>query len=139
MNQKFVREEFDLYVWEGTSDIAARAERCLAGMDVTLVRADAGTASRRRARDPGRPAVALVSVSVMGDNRFSGYDWLAVQALPIIWVASGARGRDPRYYPPEYSYTLPLAFTTADLRKLLFELLGVLDQARPAAPGASSR
>ena len=44
MNQKFVREEFDLYVWEGTSDIAARAERCLAGMDVTLVRADAGTA-----------------------------------------------------------------------------------------------
>ena len=78
--------------------------------------------------------MALVSVSVMGDNRFSGYDWLAVQALPIIWVASEARGRDPRYYPPEYSYTLPLAFTTADLRKLLFELLGVLDQARPAAP-----
>ena len=56
------------------------------------------------------------------------------QALPIIWVASEARGRDPRYYPPEYSYTLPLAFTTADLRKLLFELLGVLGQARPAAP-----
>ena len=133
MNQKFVREEFDLYVWEGTSDIAARAERCLAGMDVTLVRADAGTAFPPP-RDPGRPAVALVSVSVMGDNRFSGYDWLAVQALPIIWVASEARGRDPRYYPPEYSYTLPLAFTTADLRKLLFELLGVLDQARPAAP-----
>ena len=133
MNQKFVREEFDLYVWEGTSDIAARAERCLAGMDVTLVRADAGTAFPPP-RDPGRPAVALVSVSVMGDNRFSGYDWLAVQALPIIWVASEARGRDPRYYPPEYSYTLPLAFTTADLRKLLFELLGVLGQARPAAP-----
>ena len=102
-------------------------------MDVTLVRADAGTAFPPP-RDPGRPAVALVSVSVMGDNRFSGYDWLAVQALPIIWVASEARGRDPRYYPPEYSYTLPLAFTTADLRKLLFELLGVLDQARPAAP-----
>ena len=77
MNQKFVREEFDLYVWEGTSDIAARAERCLAGMDVTLVRADAGTAFPPP-RDPGRPAVALVSVSVMGDNRFSGYDWLAV-------------------------------------------------------------
>ena len=50
MNQKFVREEFDLYVWEGTSDIAARAERCLAGMDVTLVRADAGTARRRAIR-----------------------------------------------------------------------------------------
>ena len=137
MNQKFVREEFDLYVWEGTSDIAARAERCLAGMDVTLVRADAGTAFPPP-RDPGRPAVALVSVSVMGDNRFSGYDWLAVQALPIIWVASEARGRDPRYYPPEYSYTLPLAFTTADLRKLLFELLGVLGQARPRPARAAA-
>ena len=56
MNQKFVREEFDLYVWEGTSDIAARAERCLAGMDVTLVRADAGTAFRRRSGPARRGA-----------------------------------------------------------------------------------
>ena len=101
-------------------------------MDVTLVRADAGTAFPPP-RDPGRPAVALVSVSVMGDNRFSGYDWLAAGAAHHLGGLR-ARGRDPRYYPPEYSYTLPLAFTTADLRKLLFELLGVLGQARPAAP-----
>ena len=114
MTQKFSREEFDVYVWEGTSDIASRAERCLAGMDVSLVRADAGTAFPPP-RDPSRPAVALVSVSVMGDNRFSGYDWLSVQAMPVIWVASEARGRDPRYYPPEYSYTLPLAFTTTEM------------------------
>ena len=133
MTQKFSREEFDVYVWEGTSDIASRAERCLAGMDVSLVRADAGTAFPPP-RDPSRPAVALVSVSVMGDNRFSGYDWLSVQAMPVIWVASEARGRDPRYYPPEYSYTLPLAFTTTDLRKLLFELLGTIDQLNRAAP-----
>ena len=26
MTQKFSREEFDVYVWEGTSDIASRAE-----------------------------------------------------------------------------------------------------------------
>ena len=78
--------------------------------------------------------MALVSVSVMGDTRFSGYDWLAAQGLPIIWVASEARGRDPRYYPPEYSYTLPPSFTASDLRKLLFELLGVLDQVKRAAP-----
>ncbi|KAG1255644.1 hypothetical protein G6F68_010187 [Rhizopus microsporus] len=133
MTQKFARDEFDVYVWEGTSDIASRAERCLAGMDVSLVRADAGTAFPPP-RDPTRPAVALVSVSVMGDNRFSGYDWLAVQALPVIWVAAESRGRDSRYYPPEYSYTLPLAFTTADLRKLLFELLGTLDQFNRTAP-----
>lgn len=54
MTQKFAREEFDVYVWEGTSDIASRAERCLAGMDVSLVRADAGTAFRRRAIRRGR-------------------------------------------------------------------------------------
>ncbi len=138
MNQKFSRDDFDLYVWEGTSDIAARAERCLSGMDVTLVRADAGTAFPPP-RDTTRSAVALVSVSVMGDQRLSGFDWLAVQALPVIWVASEARGRDPRFYPPEYSYTLPLAFTTSDLRKLLFELLGTLHvaerpQHRPEQP-----
>jgi DNA-binding NtrC family response regulator len=133
MSQKFTRDEFDLYVWEGTSDIASRAERCLAGMDVSLLRADAGTAFPPP-RDPGRPAVALVSVSVMGDTRFSGYDWLAAQGLPVIWVASEARGRDPRYYPPEYSYTLPLSFTASDLRKLLFELLGTLDRLSRSAP-----
>ncbi|MDH1304267.1 sigma-54 dependent transcriptional regulator [Achromobacter sp. GD03932] len=133
MSQNFAREEFDVYVWEGTSDIASRAERCLAGMDVSLLRADAGTAFPPP-RDLARPAVALVSVSVMGDKRFSGYDWLAAQGLPVIWVAAEARGRDPRYYPPEYSYTLPLTFTTADLRKLLYELLGTLDQLNRAAP-----
>ncbi len=133
MSQSFARDEFDVYVWEGTSDIASRAERCLAGMDVSLLRADAGTAFPPP-RDLGRPAVALVSVSVMGDKRFSGYDWLAAQGLPVIWVAAEARGRDPRYYPPEYSYTLPLSFTTADLRKLLYELLGTLNQLNRAAP-----
>ncbi|WP_447920872.1 sigma 54-interacting transcriptional regulator [Achromobacter aegrifaciens] len=133
MNQNFARDEFDVYVWEGTSDIANRAERCLAGMDVSLLRADAGTAFPPP-RDLARPAVALVSVSVMGDKRFSGYDWLAAQGLPVIWVAAEARGRDPRYYPPEYSYTLPLTFTTADLRKLLYQLLGTLNQLSRAAP-----
>ncbi|MDH3063600.1 sigma-54 dependent transcriptional regulator [Achromobacter insolitus] len=133
MSQNFAREEFDVYVWEGTSDIASRAERCLAGMDVSLLRADAGTAFPPP-RDLARPAVALVSVSVMGDKRFSGYDWLAAQGMPVIWVAAEARGRDPRYYPPEYSYTLPLAFTPADLRKLLYQLLGTLNQLNRATP-----
>jgi DNA-binding NtrC family response regulator len=100
---------------------------------VSLLRADAGTAFPPP-RDLARPAVALVSVSVMGDKRFSGYDWLAAQGMPVIWVAAEARGRDPRFYPPEYSYTLPLSFTSADLRKLLVELLGTLNQLDRAAP-----
>ncbi|AVJ28930.1 sigma 54-interacting transcriptional regulator [Achromobacter spanius] len=133
MSENFAREEFDVYVWEGASDIASRAERCLAGMDVSLVRADAGTAFPPP-RDASRRAVALVSVSVMGDKRFGGYDWLAAQGMPVIWVAAEARGRDPRFYPPEYSYTLPLSFTSADLRKLLTELLGTLNQLDRATP-----
>jgi len=128
MTKPAIRDDFDLYVWEGLSDIAARAERCLAGMDVTVVRADAGTAFPPP-RDITRAAVALVSVSVMGDKRFSGYDWLASQGMPVIWVASEVRGNDPRFYPPEYSHTLPLMFTTAELRKQLFDLLGSLDRA----------
>jgi len=128
MTKPAIRDDFDLYVWEGLSDIAARAERCLAGMDVTVVRADAGTAFPPP-RDVTRTAVALVSVSVMGDKRFSGYDWLASQGMPVIWVASEARGHDPRFYPPEYSRTLPLMFTAAELRKQLFDLLGSLDRA----------
>src|SRR3546814_11662627 len=82
MTKPAIRDDFDLYVWEGLSDIAARAERCLAGMDVTVVRADAGTAFPPP-RDVTRTAVALVSVSVMGDKRFSGYDWLASQGMPV--------------------------------------------------------
>jgi len=128
MRSKPVRDDFDLYVWEGSSDIAGRAERCLAGMDVTVVLADAGTAFPPP-RDIARTAVALVSVSVMGDKRFSGYDWLAAQGMPVIWVAAEARGHDPRFYPPEYSHTLPLMFTAAELRKQLFDLLGSLDRA----------
>lgn len=133
MSETFAHEAFDVYVWEGASDIASRAERCLAGMDVSLVRADAGTAFPPP-RDVTRRAVALVSVSVMGDKRFSGHDWLAAQGMPVIWVAAEARGRDPRFYPPEYSYTLPLTFTSADLRKLLVELLGTLNRLDRASP-----
>lgn len=128
MVKPVLRDDFDLYVWEGASDIATRAERCLAGMDVTVVRADAGTAFPPQ-RDMTRTAVALVSVTVMGDKRFSGHDWLASQGMPVIWVASEERGSDPRFFPPEYSHTLPLMFTAAELRKQLFDLLGSLDRA----------
>lgn len=81
--------------------------------------------------------MGLVSVSVMGDARFAGFDWLATQGIPVIWVAGEERNHDPRYYAPAYSYTLPLAFTGAELRRLLFRLAGVaraaaVDEPRPA-------
>ncbi|CPI66247.1 response regulator [Bordetella pertussis] len=126
----------DVYVWEGTSDIAFRAERALAGYEATVIHVD-NSVALPPSRDAARPAVGLVSVSVMGDARFAGFDWLATQGIPVIWVAGEERNHDPRYYAPAYSYTLPLAFTGAELRRLLFRLAGVaraaaVDEPRPA-------
>ena len=136
MSEAMLNDGLDLYVWEGTSDIAARAERALAGYDATLVRAEAGM-TLSADRDRARPAVALVSVTMMGDARFAGFDWLAAQGIPVIWVAGEVRSHDPRFYPPEYSYTLPLGFTGAELRRLLFRVAGISQKANePDAPAA---
>jgi len=133
MSRASAPEDFDLYIWEGTSDIAAQAERCLQGMDVNVVRADAGMAFPPP-RDKARVAVALVSVTVMGDRRFSGHDWLAAEGIPVLWVAGEDRGRDPRYYPPAYSHTLPRSFSCAELRKMVCKLAGVALRAVTPAP-----
>lgn len=116
-------------------DIAC-AERALAGYEATVIHVD-NSVALPPSRDAARPAVGLVSVSVMGDARFAGFDWLATQGIPVIWVAGEERNHDPRYYAPAYSYTLPLAFTGAELRRLLFRLAGVaraaaVDEPRPA-------
>jgi len=124
-------EGFDLLVWEGASDLALRAERCLANHDVVVIRADHDMAFATR-RDPARRVVALISVSVMGEGRFIGHDWLTAHAIPVIWVASEDRVYDPRFYPQDYSYTLPLSFTAAELRSLSFKLAGAAAQAEAA-------
>src|SRR5690606_23037099 len=75
-------------------------------------------------RDVTRQAIALVSVTVMGDARFMGQDWLKSQAIPVIWVASEERGHDSRFYPPAYSFTLPLSFSAAALRAMILRVAG---------------
>lgn len=118
-----VSDDIDLYVWEGTSDLAIRADGCLLGSNINVIRAD--VAGKFRAHhDPARRTIALVSVSVMTGGRFIGSDWLRELAIPVIWVASEERGYDPRYYPSAYSYTLPLSFSCAELRSLLLKLSG---------------
>lgn len=127
-----LRDNVDLYVWEGTSDIAARSERGLEGFDIQVIRIDA-TITFPLVRDSSRTAVALVSASVMGEQGLPGMDWLAAQAIPVIWVASEERGHDPRYYPPAYSHTLPLIFSGAELRALIGKVTGASEVAtRPA-------
>lgn len=131
-------EDFDLFVWEGSTDLLGRAERCLTNYDVRVIRADPSMAFVQE-RDPTRRAVALVSVSVMTEGRFVGHDWLSANAIPVIWVASEERGYDPRFYPQAYSYTLPLSFTGAELRNLVFELAGVAAQIHAEERAAATR
>ena len=128
MTQISAQDDFDLFVWEGRSDIGLRAQRCLSAFDVNVVRVDP-SAMMPLPREPGHRAVALVSVTVMGGSGFSGYEWLTSQAIPIIWVAAEERGHDPRFYPPAYSHTLPLSFTCAELRSMAFRLAGVAEAA----------
>ena len=33
-------DELEIYVWEGSADIAERVERCMASLDVQVMRAD---------------------------------------------------------------------------------------------------
>ncbi|OZI77938.1 sigma 54-interacting transcriptional regulator [Bordetella genomosp. 12] len=131
MSEVPLNDGLDVYVWEGSSDIALRTERALAGYDATVIHADASATSLPHDRDAARLAVAVVSVTIMGDGRFSS-DWLATQGIPVVWVAGEERSHDRRFYPPEYSYTLPLAFSGAELRRLLFRVAGIAQRA--AAP-----
>lgn len=133
MTNTIPTEEIDLYIWEGNSDIAIRAERCLSSLDIAVLRTDPSITLAPP--DKTRCAVALVSVSVMGDAAFAGQDWLKEHAVPVVWVASEQRGYDPRFYPPAYSHTLPLTFNCSELRAMVLRLAG----ARVAATTAERR
>ncbi len=135
MTQVSDQDDFDLFVWEGSSDIGLRAERCLSAFDVNVVRVDPA-AMPSLPHDPKRRAVALVSATVMGGAGFAGHDWLKARAIPIIWVASEDRGHDPRFYPPAYSHTLPLSFTCAELRGMALRLAGVAGAQAAEKPAA---
>ncbi|MBP6020571.1 MAG: sigma-54-dependent Fis family transcriptional regulator [Burkholderiaceae bacterium] len=136
MNNAIPTEEIDLYIWEGNSDIAVRAERCLSSLDIAVLRTDPSITLA--APDKARCAVALVSVSVMGDATFAGQDWLKAHAVPVIWVASEQRGHDPRFYPPAYSHTLPLTFNCSELRAMVLRLAGARVAQASADRGATS-
>lgn len=125
----------DLYVWEGSSDIAARVGQALAGFDVHVIHVT-GPDVVLPDRDPARIMLALVSVTVVGDSRYTGQEWLSAQAIPVIWVAAESRGYDPRFYPPAFSHTLPATFTGAELRNLVGRVLRLVTAPTPSAPAS---
>ncbi|WP_321919845.1 sigma-54 dependent transcriptional regulator [Paraburkholderia tropica] len=114
-------EELDLYVWEGKADIVERVARCMASLDVEVIRADDTAISAQRIA--ARPSIAVVSVSVIDTGALMLRDWQATHGLPVIWVGAAPRDNDPTMYPNEYSHVLPLDFTCAELRGLISKLM----------------
>lgn len=126
--------EFELYVWEGNADIVARVERVFADLPATIVLAEQPGINLER--DELRPAVALVSVSVMAGDRFQALEWLSAQAIPVIWVAatSSYRSQHQQFFPPEHSHTLPAEFSHAELRNTVLKLVSAIPPAVSPAP-----
>ena len=112
--------ELDLYVWEGKADIMDRIARCMASFDVEVIRADGLLLSQER--PVSRPAVAVISVTVMDGSRPTMAAEV-LQGMPVVWVAAASRERDPRNYPPEYLHVLPYDFTCAELRTMVAKLV----------------
>ncbi|WP_322094240.1 sigma-54 dependent transcriptional regulator [Paraburkholderia bannensis] len=114
-------EELDLYVWEGKADIVERVARCMASLDVEVIRADDTAISPQRIA--ARASIAVVSVSVIDTGALALRDWQATHGMPVIWVGAAPRDNDPASYPAEYSHILPLDFTCAELRGLVSKLV----------------
>ncbi|PLZ03367.1 sigma-54-dependent Fis family transcriptional regulator [Burkholderia sp. WAC0059] len=129
-------EEIDLYVWEGKTDIIERVARCMANFDIEVIRADDLFVPPERAAL--RPALAIISVSVIEGGSTAPRDWQAAHGMPVIWVGAAPRDQDPTQYPAEYSHVLPLDFTCAELRGMVSQLAAQLRAhgAQTLAPGA---
>jgi len=124
MQNKPLQESLDIYVWEGSSDIADRISQCLASFDIEVIRADGLPVTRDQVSS--RPSLAVISVTVIEHAEFSVDAWQKSHGMPVIWVAEVGRTANPRVYPVEYSHILMLDFTCAELRKLVFRLASEL-------------
>ncbi|WP_375791652.1 sigma 54-interacting transcriptional regulator [Glaciimonas immobilis] len=120
MENKLLPESLDIYVWEGTSDIADRISHCLSSFDVQVIRADGMTVTRDQVAL--RPSIAVMSVTVIDRGEVSAEAWQKAHCMPVIWVADVVRTANPRIYPTEYSHILMRDFTCAELRMLVFRL-----------------
>src|SRR5690606_40862176 len=73
-------------------------------------------------------AISIISVTVIDSFGFDAQDWQRTHGMPVIWVAEAPRAYDSRVYPREYSHTLMLDFTCAELRRQVFAVAGELQR-----------
>src|SRR5690606_35758198 len=121
-------DNIDVFIWEGSSDIAPRIQQCLASTDIMAIRVDS-TTPMPPPQEPGRRAWAVTSGSIIGDAPLTGQDWLHTGAVPVIWLPADQRGRATLFYPPAYSPSLPPSFTGAGLRAMVLRAAQSADQA----------
>ena len=110
----------EIFVWEGKADIYERVTRCMSIFDVEVTRADG--IDLARIRSSSRPAIGVISVTVIEGGVFSMKNWEVAPGIPVIWVASEQRGLDRGAEPPAYSHVLSPDFSGADLRNLVKKL-----------------
>jgi DNA-binding NtrC family response regulator len=120
MRQTTRLDGLDIHVWEGRADIVERVVRAMSGHEVDVLRADGTSINAPRTSE--RPAIAILSVSMMDSGAFALRDWEARHSMPVIWVGAAPRERDPSQFPVDYSHILPLDFTGAELRAMIAKL-----------------
>jgi len=126
MKNKRQPDDFDIYVWEGKSDIVERISRCLASSEIGVIRADGMDLTQDQVSRT-RAAIAIISVTVIDNSfGFKADEWQKTHGMPVIWVSEAPRAYDSRVYPPEYSHILMLDFTCAELRRLVLRVVGEL-------------
>ena len=120
MEQTEPYDGLEIFVWEGKADIYERVTRCMSIFDVEVTRADG--VDLARIRSSTRPAIGVISVTVIEGGVFSMKNWETAPGIPVIWVASEQRGQERGAVPPAYSHVLSPDFSGADLRNLVKKL-----------------
>ena len=115
-------DELEIYVWEGSADIAERVERCMASLDVQVMRADGVVFSA--VQDISNTAIAVISVSVLEGAQLTQQSIEGSYGMPVIWVAASGREREKKSgFAAEYSHVLPYDFTGAELRAMVVRVV----------------
>jgi len=131
---RWAYETLEIFVWEGRHDIADRVARFMAPFGAEVIRA--GGIDFQPAEPRLKPAVAVISASVVESGGFTVLDWQAAQGMPVIWVASDAQ-HDSSRFPPEYTYVLGPDFGATELRAQISKVLPSMSSAQAQAQDQS--
>ena len=85
-------DALEIYVWEGSADIAVCVKRCMASLDVQVTRADGVVFSA--VRNICKSAIAVIGVSPLEGVQLTRQSIEGSYGMPVIWVAASGREGD---------------------------------------------